>query len=214
MWLIFFVFALIIYPNGHPGGSGTLFTLCLKDKLSANLHHRLFWNSLWSPFILAILQSQFYSSYKSHTRLKGLLGITPSGAASFVSELFTGSISDREVFQGNSLLDMLKALTAGKSVMADKVFDVGDLLAPTGVRVNTPPLLGAQQLSVTDVLRTQHIAWVPLNARREGNSECGELLHFGKNYSAFWDWLAWSDLDNFVTFWPTINLPFWALKIG
>ena len=85
---------------------------------------------------------------------KGLLGITKSGSVSFFSEVLTGNINDREIFQGSGLLDMLKILPVGKSVMADKGFDVEDLLAPTGVRVNIRPLKGAQQLSGTDVLRT------------------------------------------------------------
>ena len=33
------------------------------------------------------LQSQLYSSYKSHTTLMGLIGISPNGSISFVSEL-------------------------------------------------------------------------------------------------------------------------------
>ena len=41
------------------------------------------------------LHSEFYSNYKSATTLKGLIGITPAGAVSFVSALYTGSISDK-----------------------------------------------------------------------------------------------------------------------
>ena len=36
------------------------------------------------------LQSQHYSSYKSHTTLKGLVGIVPSGMFTFISPLYTG----------------------------------------------------------------------------------------------------------------------------
>ena len=43
------------------------------------------------------LQSQLYSSYKSHTTLKDLIGISPNGSIYFVSELWSGSISDREL---------------------------------------------------------------------------------------------------------------------
>ena len=43
------------------------------------------------------LHSEFYSNYKSATTLKGLIGISPTGAVSFVSALYTGSISDREI---------------------------------------------------------------------------------------------------------------------
>ena len=43
------------------------------------------------------LQSQLYSSYKSRKTLKDLIGISPNGSIYFVSELWSGSISDREL---------------------------------------------------------------------------------------------------------------------
>ena len=42
-------------------------------------------------------QSQHYSSYKNHTTMKSLVAIAPNGAFIFMSELFTGSISDRDI---------------------------------------------------------------------------------------------------------------------
>ena len=43
------------------------------------------------------LQSQLYSSYKSRTTLKDLISISPNGSICFVSELWSGPISDREL---------------------------------------------------------------------------------------------------------------------
>ena len=43
------------------------------------------------------LQLQLYSSYKSRTTLKDLIGISPNGSIYFVSELWSGFISDREL---------------------------------------------------------------------------------------------------------------------
>ena len=42
------------------------------------------------------LHSQLYS-HKSRTTLKDLLGISPNGSIYFVSELWSGPISDREL---------------------------------------------------------------------------------------------------------------------
>ena len=65
-----------------------------------------------------LLQSELYSSYKSNTTLKGLIGIIPHGAISFISSLYTGSISVKEITRCNGILDLLEN---GDSVMADKV---------------------------------------------------------------------------------------------
>ena len=43
-----------------------------------------------------LLNSRLFSSYKNHTTLKGLIGIAPSGALTFISELYAGSISRTE----------------------------------------------------------------------------------------------------------------------
>lgn len=44
-----------------------------------------------------VLNSQTYLNYKSHTTFKGLIVITPNGAVCFVSKLFTGNISDKDI---------------------------------------------------------------------------------------------------------------------
>ena len=43
-----------------------------------------------------VLQSQSYSTYKSHNTMNGLVGCDPDGGLLFVSSLFTGSISDKK----------------------------------------------------------------------------------------------------------------------
>lgn len=53
-----------------------------------------------------LLQSQLYSAYKSNTTLKGLVGISPKGAIIFVSNLYTGAISDREITRCSGILDL------------------------------------------------------------------------------------------------------------
>ena len=41
-----------------------------------------------------------------HTTLKGLVGISPSGAITFISQLYTGSMSDREIVERSGVLDL------------------------------------------------------------------------------------------------------------
>ena len=85
------------------------------------------------------LSSERFSSCANHTTLKGLVGISPGGAITFISQLYTGHISDREIVTRSGFLNL--PFSRGDSVMADKGFTVEDLL-PLGVSLNIPPFLG------------------------------------------------------------------------
>ena len=107
-----------------------------------------------------LLQSQLYSSYKSNTTLKGLIGIAPHGAITFVSSLYTDSISDKEITRCSGILDLLEA---HDSVKVDKGFDIEDLLRSKKVSLNLPPFLQSQtRFSAQDALQTKTIAKVRL----------------------------------------------------
>ena len=81
------------------------------------------------------LNSELFSSYKNHTTLKGLIAISPAGHISFISQLYIGSISDREITERSGFLDL--TFEANDSIMADKGFTIQDLL-PVGVSFNIP----------------------------------------------------------------------------
>ena len=51
--------------------------------------------------------SESYSTYKSHTTLKCLLGVDPKGGIVFTSQLYEGSISDKQIVQRSGFLDIL-----------------------------------------------------------------------------------------------------------
>ena len=112
------------------------------------------------------LQSQCYSSYKSHTTMKGLLAVVPNGAIIFISKLFTGSISDRQLTIRSGLLEMLKAVLHGRYMMADKGFDMQDLLVKHGLLLNIPPFKGSAALQFCDVQKTQTIVRVQIHVER------------------------------------------------
>ena len=86
-----------------------------------------------------LLNSRLFSSYKNHTTVKGLVGIAPSGAITFLSQLYSGCISDREIVERSGILYL--PYDGGDGVMADKGFTIDDLL-PLGVSLNIPPFLG------------------------------------------------------------------------
>lgn len=60
-------------------------------------------------------QIQTFSSYKSHNTYKCLLGINPTGAFMYVSELYGGNASDKYIVENSDFLDYIQH---GDDVMA------------------------------------------------------------------------------------------------
>ena len=113
------------------------------------------------------LNGELFSNYKHHVTLKGLIGISPGGAITFISQLYTGSISDREIVARSGFLDL--PFKDNDSVMADKGFTIQDLL-PLGVSLNIPPFLGSSsQMPAEDVVKTQEIASLRIHVERAIN---------------------------------------------
>ena len=94
---------------------------------------------------------------------KFLVGCTPNGAISFVSELYVGAISDVELTRVSGCVDKLK----GKSnitVMADRGFTFQDQLHEINASLNIPPFLNGQgQLPASEVLEGRKIASVRIH---------------------------------------------------
>ena len=110
------------------------------------------------------LQQRTFSSYKNHNTFKALIGISPSGAVTFVSKLYPGNISDKELTRQSGLLDLLEH---GDSIMADRGFNIMDDLAPRGVKLNIPPFLrGKSQLDQRELIETRRIASLRIHVKR------------------------------------------------
>lgn len=114
-----------------------------------------------------LLNSELFSSYKNRVTLKGLVGIALSGAITFISQLYTGSISDREIVMWSGFLS--KKFENGDTVMANKGLQIADIL-PLGVTLNIPPFLRTNtQISAEDVVQTQQIAGLRIHVERAIN---------------------------------------------
>ena len=101
-------------------------------------------------------QSGTFSVYKNRNTVKVLIGITPSGVISFVSDCYEGSISDKKLVEVSGLLQKVEP---GDEIMEDKGFLIQDMLAPLGVRLNVPPVLKSDsQMSAEGVILTKKIA--------------------------------------------------------
>lgn len=108
-------------------------------------------------------QSLTWSNYKHHNTYKALVGISPNGQVTFVSDLWGGRVSDKHITEKSGLIELLEA---GDNVMADRGFDIGDLL-PQGVHLNIPPFKGSRnQLTAEEVQDTVHIASVRIHVER------------------------------------------------
>ena len=93
-----------------------------------------------------------------------MVGISPLGAIVFVSDLFPGSISDKESTRRCGILNLLES---GDSVMADRGFDIEEDLVLLGAKLNIPPFLrGIAQLSAKEQVKTQQIASLCIHMER------------------------------------------------
>ena len=94
------------------------------------------------------------------------MGIAPSGAVIFVSQLHDGSISDREIVNRSGFLKK-ELRSNGNSVMADRGVTVHDELDRVGVSLNIPPFLGGRDyLTKAEVKASQTIASVCIHVER------------------------------------------------
>ncbi|KAL5019696.1 hypothetical protein ScPMuIL_002588 [Solemya velum] len=99
-------------------------------------------------------QSQTYSEYKAGNTLKGLVACDPRGSVKFASMLFSGGISDKDIFTRSGfqqmLLDLIEEgyLKKGDGLMADKGFNIVEEVAKCGLVLNIPPFAQhGQQMS-------------------------------------------------------------------
>ena len=104
-------------------------------------------------------QQLTFSSYKNHNTLKALIAVTPSGAVSFVSNLYGGCISDRELTEKSGLLNLLEP---GDSVMADRGFTID----ARGVALNIPPMKTQHQFTSRELTVTRRIANLRIHVER------------------------------------------------
>ena len=101
--------------------------------------------------------SMTWSSYKHHNTWKALVGISPNGLVTFVSKLWSGRVSDKQITKESGLLEMLDY---GDNVMADRGFDISNIL-PGGGTLNIPHFKGSRsQLTTAETEGTATIAAV------------------------------------------------------
>ena len=107
---------------------------------------------------------QMWSNYKSHNTVKYLIGITPQGTISFVSEAWGGCVSDKVITKESGILSKL---LPGDLVSADRGFNVGDLVAEYRAEAVLPAFMkGKSQLSAKEVMESRELARVCIHVER------------------------------------------------
>ena len=75
-------------------------------------------------------QSATFSTYKDHNTGKGLIGISPKGDLTFVSEMYAGNTSDKQLTNDCGIM---KFLEPGDEVMVNRAFEIEENLPPDEV---------------------------------------------------------------------------------
>ena len=85
------------------------------------------------------------------------MGIAPSGAFTFISELYEGSISDKEIVKRSDILNK-NLWDDNDSIMAGRDFTIQNELPPLNVELNIPSFLGGRvELTEVEVKESQTI---------------------------------------------------------
>ena len=85
-----------------------------------------------------------HSNPKHHATYKGPLGIAPSGAITFISDLYEEPISDKEIVKRSGILNK-NLWDDNDSNMAERGFTIQNELAPSNVELNISSFLGDKQ---------------------------------------------------------------------
>lgn len=96
-----------------------------------------------------------YSSYKARNTFKLFISISPLLHINFVSKLYSGCISDKDLTKQCGFLEQLNP---GDHVMADKGFNIQDLLAQHHVRLIAPPLMHKGNINAQSSTETRRVA--------------------------------------------------------
>ncbi|XP_028410619.1 uncharacterized protein LOC114533309 [Dendronephthya gigantea] len=109
---------------------------------------------------------EIYSNYKGHTTFKFLVGIDTHAAVVYVSRAWGGRTSDKHITSNcNDLLDSMKE---GDEIMADRGFDIDDVLSVPGVKVIIPDFKGKDrsQMRAVESRRSENIAVARIHVER------------------------------------------------
>uniref|UniRef100_A0A8C5CM84 THAP-type domain-containing protein n=1 Tax=Gadus morhua TaxID=8049 RepID=A0A8C5CM84_GADMO len=111
-----------------------------------------------------IARAETWSSYKHHNTVKFLIGITPQGTVSYISNAWGGRVSDKYLTENCGFLDNI---VPGDLVLADRGFNIQATLGCIMAHVKIPAFTrGKSQLAPVDLETTRKIAHVRIHVER------------------------------------------------
>ena len=105
-----------------------------------------------------------WSQYKHSNTVKILIAIAPQGMTTFVSNSWGGRVSDKHLTMNSGLL---QKLLPGDVVLADRGFDVGEVVAMAQASLHMPAFTkGLDQLPPVEVEKTRKLTNVRIHVER------------------------------------------------
>ena len=105
-----------------------------------------------------------WSTHKHKNTIKFLIAITPQGSISFISNGWGGRTTDKHITENSGFL---RKLCHGDTIMADRGFNIGDVIGSFGANLVIPSFTkGKSQLTAVEVEQTREIANVRIHVER------------------------------------------------
>ena len=109
-------------------------------------------------------KAQTYSNYKKHNTLKFLIGVTPFGTISFLSQCWDGQVSDKNLTQSSGFFNKIER---GDTILADRGFTIAEDFAVFGAKLEIPSFTrGKQQLSQREVEMSKQLSRIRIHVER------------------------------------------------
>ena len=109
-------------------------------------------------------RAQTFSNYKHHNTVKVLIGISPQGTISFVSEAWGGQTSDKFLTEN---FGFLRNLLPGDLVLADRGFTIHDKVMFYHENLNIPAFTkGKSQLDPVKIEKTLNLANIRIHVEQ------------------------------------------------
>ena len=105
-----------------------------------------------------------YSNYKKHNTVKVFIGVSPTGAITYISSVWGGRVSDKMITQQ---CGFLQYIDPGDVILADRGFNIHDDVAIRGGKLEIPAFTkGKKQLSREEVEKSRQISRVRIHVER------------------------------------------------